>query len=108
MPFNSFDNYPMSWKPAIDRNKKSLYLQLADKLEKDIVNGPLLPGTKLPPQRELADYLDINVSTVSKAFRVCELKGLLSSTIGRGTFKMYPREWTARVFKTLHFGQADF
>lgn len=89
MPFNSFENYPMSWKPGIDRNKKSFYWQLADKLEKDIVNGSLLPGTKLPPQRELADYLDINVSTVSKAFRVCELKGLLSSTIGRGTFVSY-------------------
>lgn len=89
MPFNSFENYPLSWKPSIDRNKKTLYLQLAEKLEEDIVNGLLLPGTKLPPQRELADYLDINVSTVSKAFRVCELKGLLSSTIGRGTFVSY-------------------
>lgn len=62
---------------------------MADELEKDIIRGSLLPGTKLPPQRELADYLDINVSTVSKAFRVCELKGLLSSTIGRGTFVSY-------------------
>ena len=83
MPFNSFENYPMSW------NKKTLYLQLAGKLKKDIENGLLLPGTQLPPQRELADYLDINVSTVSKAFRLCELKGLLSSTIGRGTFVSY-------------------
>ncbi len=89
MPFNSFENYPMSWKPVIDKSQKSLYLQLARQLEQDIIKSRLLPGTKLPPQRELADYLDINVSTVSKAFRVCELKGLLSSTIGRGTFVSY-------------------
>lgn len=76
----------MTWKPVIDRTVKSIYLSLADKLEQDIISGTLLPGTKLPPQRELADFLDINVSTVSKAFKVCELKGLLSATIGSGTF----------------------
>ena len=86
MPVNSFENYPMSWKPDIDRNRKTLYRVLAKQLEEDIVRGLLLPGTKLPPQRELADYLDINVSTVSKAMKICELKGLLSSTIGSGTF----------------------
>lgn len=86
MPVNSFENYPMSWKPVIDKNSKSLYRVLAEQLESDIICGLLLPGTKLPPQRELADYLDINVSTVSKAMKICELKGLLSSTTGSGTF----------------------
>ncbi len=86
MPVNSFENYPMSWKPVIDRARKPLYMTLAKQLETDIIKGSLLPGTKLPPQRELADFLDINVSTVSKAFKVCELKGLLSATVGSGTF----------------------
>lgn len=86
MPINSFENYPLTWKPAIDKTVKSLYHDLAEQLELDIVNGTLLPGTKLPPQRELADYLDINVSTVTKAFRVCEQKGLLSAKVGSGTF----------------------
>lgn len=86
MPVNSFDNYPMSWKPILDHAMKPLYLSLASQLERDIKEGHLLPGTKLPPQRELADYLDINVSTVSKACKVCELKGLLSATVGSGTF----------------------
>lgn len=89
MPVNSFENYPMSWRPAIDRSSRSLYKSLAQKLEEDITCGALKPGTKLPPQRELADYLDINVSTVSKAFRLCELKGLLSATVGSGTFVAY-------------------
>lgn len=89
MPVNSFENYPMTWKPIIDRSFKPLYLSLASQLEEDIISGSLLPGTKLPPQRELADFLDINVSTVSKAFKVCELKGLLSATVGSGTFVSY-------------------
>ncbi|WP_409304719.1 PLP-dependent aminotransferase family protein [Peribacillus sp. SCS-155] len=89
MPINSFENYPMSWKPYIDKTEKPIYQALASKLELDILNGVLLPGTKLPPQRELADYLDLNLSTISKAFKVCELKGLLSATVGSGTFVSY-------------------
>lgn len=86
MPVNSFEDYPMSWKPVLNHQVKPLYLSLARQMEQDIKTGKLLPGTKLPPQRELADFLDINVSTVSKACKVCELKGLLSATVGSGTF----------------------
>ena len=89
MPVNSFEDYPMSWKPSIDKTKKPIYQALADQLEQDIVNGVLLPGTKLPPQRELADYLDLNLSTISKAFKECVLKGLLSTAVGSGTFVSY-------------------
>ncbi len=89
MPFNSFENYPMSWKPVLYKKSKALYKELSQILEEDIKSGALLPGTKLPPQRELADFLDINVSTVSKAFKACELKGLLSATMGSGTFVSY-------------------
>ncbi|MEG9295129.1 PLP-dependent aminotransferase family protein [Mangrovibacillus sp. Mu-81] len=89
MPINSFENYPMSWKPSIDKKERPIYQALAGKLEQDILSGVLIPGTKLPPQRELADYLDMNVSTISKAFKVCELKGLLSATVGSGTFVSY-------------------
>jgi DNA-binding transcriptional MocR family regulator len=89
MPVNSFEDYPMSWKPKIAQTNKPLYIAIAEQLEHDIKSGTLLPGTQLPPQRELADFLDINVSTISRAFKVCTQKGLLSSTIGSGTFVSY-------------------
>lgn len=88
MPVNSFETYPMSWKPAWSK-ERPLYQSLAKRLEDDIRSGALLPGTKLPPQRELADFLDINVSTVSQAFRICSDKGLLTSVTGSGTFVAY-------------------
>lgn len=88
MPVNSFEAYPMSWKPAWNK-ERPLYQSLAKRLEDDIRSGALLPGTKLPPQRELADFLDINVSTVSQAFRICSDKGLLTSVTGSGTFVAY-------------------
>lgn len=86
MPVNSFENYPMSWKPDIVEATRPLYRAIAEKLETDIKKGLLTPGTKLPPQRELADFLDINVSTVSRAFKLCEQQGLICATVGNGTF----------------------
>lgn len=74
------------WNPTINKDGKPLYIALADALESDIKSGILKPGEKLPPQRELADRIGVNLSTVTRAFRVCELKGLISGTVGRGTF----------------------
>lgn len=86
MPVNSFEHYPMSWKPDLSSTAGPKYLALAKLLEEDIKSGALMPGTKLPPQRELADFLDINLSTISRAFKLCEQKGLLSASVGSGTF----------------------
>ena len=86
MPVNSFDNYPMTWKPNITNKKGPLYKVLSDLLEEDIRNGTLKPGDKLPPQRELADFLDVNLSTISRTFKLCEQKGLISGETGRGTY----------------------
>ncbi len=86
MPVNSFDNYPMTWKPDLIGKKPPLYKAIAILLEEDIKKGTLKPGDMLPPQRELADYLDINVSTISRAFKLCEQKGIISATIGKGTY----------------------
>lgn len=86
MPVNSFDNYPMAWKPEKSKLPRPIYKSLAEQMERDIAEGLLLPGTKLPPQRELADYLDINFTTVTRAYKLCEYKGLIQSVMGSGTF----------------------
>ena len=86
MPVNSFDNYPMSWKPDLSKITGTKYIALAELLESDIKSGKLKAGTKLPPQRELADFLDLNLSTISKVYKLCGQKGLLSSSVGNGTY----------------------
>lgn len=86
MPVNSFDEYPMSWRPHLEDSDEPIYLSLAKQLQEDILSGTLTPGTKLPPQRELADFLDINLSTITRAFKLCEEKGLICSAVGRGTY----------------------
>ncbi|WP_339229299.1 PLP-dependent aminotransferase family protein [Oceanobacillus sp. FSL K6-2867] len=86
MPVNSFDNYPMSWKPDKSILKRPFYSSIASLLENDIVNGFLAPGTKLPPQRELADFLDLNFTTITRAYNLCEKRGLIYAVTGSGTF----------------------
>ena len=72
MPVNSFDDHPLSWQPAREAlGPGPVYLALAAALEADIGRGVLPPGLRLPPQRELADFLDIDFTTVTRAYAVC-------------------------------------
>ena len=86
MPINSFENYPMSWKPKLLDRTPPIYLRLANQLEHDIKIGKLKPGDKLPPQRELADFLDLNLSTITRTYKICLEKGLICAKVGQGTF----------------------
>ena len=39
MPVNSFDNYPMNWKPDLSKTAGPKYKALVKLLEEDIENG---------------------------------------------------------------------
>jgi len=86
MPVNSFKNFFLSWTPSAAVLSRPCYLAIANMLEDDIRSGKLAPGTKLPPQRELADYLDINFTTVTRAYNLCRERHLIYGSTGRGTF----------------------
>ncbi len=75
------------WIPEIDKESKApLYKILANAIERDIYSGLLRPGHRLPTHRELADQLGMNVSTVTRGYGEAESRGLISGTVGRGTF----------------------
>lgn len=86
MPVNSFDSYPLTWKPEKKTLTPPYYKALARDLEEKIKAGLLAPGLKLPPQREIADYLDLNYTTITRAYELCKQKGLIYGTTGKGTF----------------------
>lgn len=74
------------YSPVIVEGNEPLYKGLADAIERDIVSGTLVPGERLPTHRDLADELGMNVSTVTRGYREAEKRGLVSGTVGRGTF----------------------
>ena len=76
----------LSWQPELSRENKPVYQEIVNALRRDIKRGVLRPGDRLPPQRELADFLGLNLSTVTRAFKICEQRGLIFATVGKGTF----------------------
>jgi DNA-binding transcriptional MocR family regulator len=73
-----------NWQPQ--NLQQPGYHQLVTALQCDIQSGRLRPGQKLPPIRRLAQQLNINPTTVARAYREAEQKGLLHSQTGQGTF----------------------
>jgi DNA-binding transcriptional regulator YhcF (GntR family) len=59
--------------------------QLVRALRAAIAAGEIRPGAELPPVRQLASDLDINLNTVARAYRQLQDRGLVHSARGRGT-----------------------
>lgn len=74
------------WSPELTRRKGPTVRRLLEDLAEAIREGRLGPGTQLPPHRELADSLGISVGTVSRAYTLASEQGLITGTVGRGTF----------------------
>src|SRR6188472_275695 len=68
------------------RTERPLYGHLVTLLETAIAKGELPSGTRIPPERTLAQRLKISRTTVVSAYRELESRGLLRGYVGRGTF----------------------
>ena len=75
------------------RDKRPLYEQMAEKLERLIVNGGLEPLTRMPSVRSLAVELSVNPNTVQRAYAQLEQDGYLYTVSGRGSFVTSESEW---------------
>jgi DNA-binding transcriptional MocR family regulator len=80
----------LHWAPRIERGGKPLYLAIADALAADLRNGRLSPGARLPPQREMAAALGVDLTTVTRAYNEARRRGLLIARVGRGSFVAAP------------------
>jgi DNA-binding transcriptional regulator YhcF (GntR family) len=61
-----------------------LHEQVAGALRRAIADREAGPGDRLPPVRDLAAVLDVNVNTVLRALRTLRDDGLLEFRRGRG------------------------
>src|ERR671922_2414392 len=68
------------------RTSRPLYGHLVTLLETAISRGDLPSGSRVPPERELAQRLRISRTTVVSAYRELESRGLIRGYVGRGTF----------------------
>lgn len=75
------------------RDKRPIYEQAVEKLERLIVGGALEPETKMPSVRTLAMELSVNPNTIQRAYAQLEQEGYLYTVSGRGNFVAPESEW---------------
>ena len=75
------------------RDKRPIYEQVVEKLERLIASGGLEPLTKMPSVRSLAMELAVNPNTIQRAYAQLEQDGYLYTVAGRGSFVTAESEW---------------
>ena len=68
------------------RSGVPVYRQLIDQVLGAIASGALRSGDQLPTVRQAAVDLEINPNTVIRAYRELEIRGVLTTHQGTGTF----------------------
>jgi GntR family transcriptional regulator len=63
-----------------------VYRQIIDQVLAGIASGRLAVGSQLPTVRQVAVDLAINPNTVVRAYRELEIRGMLETQQGTGTF----------------------
>jgi GntR family transcriptional regulator len=81
------------------RSDIPIYIQIVEQVSQQVANGGLKPGAQLPTVRALASDLRINFNTVSRAYRLLDEAGVISTQQGRGTYilEMPPPEVAERL-----------
>lgn len=67
-------------------NERPIYLQLMERIQRDIIAGVYKPGDKLPSVRDLAVDAAVNPNTMQKALSELERSNLVYSQRTSGRF----------------------
>lgn len=84
------DDVPI-WSPRLAAHGGPRFLQIADALQAAVMDGSLKPGDRLPPQRQLAARLDVDLTTITRAYDEARRRHLLEGRGARGTYVAAPK-----------------
>lgn len=79
------------WLPRLAAHGGPRFLQIADALQAAVADGSLRPGDRLPPQRHLAAQLDVDLTTITRAYDEARRRNLLEGRGARGTYVAAPK-----------------
>lgn len=92
------------WRTAIRVEKgsgKPVYLQVTNSIIREINEGHLLPGQKIPGGRVLGNLLDLNRKTIMAAMNELQSQGWIESFEHKGTF--ISRKFPKVEYKPLRY-----
>ena len=72
--------------PISGSGEAPLFLQIVNRLKREVSEGRLAPGAVLPSFRQLAEDLLVSVITVKRAYEELEREGIIVRRQGLGTF----------------------
>jgi len=67
-----------------ERDRRPLYQQVVDEIKALIAGGELREGSSLPPVRQVAADLGVNLNTIAYAYRQLQKEGLVKIRHGAG------------------------
>ena len=67
-------------------NGAPIYRQIIQQIEYAILSERMRPGDRLPTIRSLAVELKTNPNTIAKAYGELEIRGILATHVGSGTY----------------------
>src|SRR5258708_25006786 len=79
------------WLPQLAVQGGPRFLQIADALQAGVGGGALKPGDRLAPKRRLAAQLDVDLTTVTRAYDEARRRQLLEGRGARGTYVAAPK-----------------
>lgn len=75
-----------SWNAALRVAGGPKYLAISSALADDVAQGRLKAGDRLPPQRDAAQALGVDLTTISRAYGEAQRLGLIDADGRRGSF----------------------
>ena len=81
---------PNAAMPFQSIEPRRLYRQIADQIRTLVKSGEYPPGSRLPPERDLAKQLGVSRPSVREALIALEVEGLVEVRIGSGIYVLTP------------------
>lgn len=92
-----------------EADRRPVYRQIAEEIKALIARGELEEGTTLPPVRQVANDLGVNLNTIAAAYRELQKEGLVRVRHGAGAYvtsRRVSQQNDADLRKALRLGLA--
>lgn len=95
---------PPSLKTEVASEHGPIYRQLAERLSRDIIEGRLRPGERLPTEAEFGELYGVSRITIRQALALLAHEGLVERFPGKGSFvteRSKGKAWEMRSISDL-------